>query len=444
MFGFNSKGNGVKDTEYYDILGVKKDATPEEITKAYRQKARKEHPDKHPPEKLDEQTKIFQKIGEAYEVLSDENKRQIYDANGKEGLEGINNSDVDPFEVFNNIFNNGFPGGPGMKGFFERTRQTKPKPPTLRHQVNISLADMYTGKELKITLKQDIICTQCQGKGSPNPSAIRRCDKCNGRGRVQRLEQMGPGMMRQFEEKCNACKGKGQVIKPEDLCSYCGGERTLKVDKTHKLNVKPGFKPGIGIQIPGEGNQNPDLDQPGDLEFIIGEMKGYNPSDLIRNGHDLILNVNLSLLEALCGFKLVIYQLDGRQFVIDHTGRPIQPNTTMKISDEGMPVLGQPDIHGDLLLKFNVDFPKSLDKKRIDILKQVLGQLHPPRVNPPLLDNHENKKLEETIEEVPLKNNGNASQTEEEFFQRHFQQPRQGSMPNMGEDLGEGVQCATQ
>jgi DnaJ-class molecular chaperone len=223
---------------------------------------------------------------------------------------------------------------------------------------------MYTGKELKITLKQDIICTQCQGKGSSNPSAIKRCEKCNGRGRVMRLQQLGPGMMQQFEEKCNSCRGKGQVIKPEDICSYCGGERILKVDKTHKVSIKPGFKQGLCIQMHGEGNQNPDLDQPGDLEFIIGETSGYNPSELVRNGHDLILNVNLSLVEALCGFKLVIYQLDARQLVINHSGKPIQPNTTMKIADEGMPVLGQSDVCGDLLIKFKVDFPKTLDKKR--------------------------------------------------------------------------------
>jgi len=441
MFGFGSKDNGAKDTEYYDVLGVQPNATPEEINKAYKKKARSEHPDRHPPEKRDEQTKIFQKVAEANSILSDENKRRIYDQAGKNGLEDMGNpNDVDPFEMFKDIFQGDFPGGPGLGEFFNRTRQQKPRPATVKHGVPITLADMYTGKELKLTLKQEIICTQCQGKGSTNPSAIRRCTNCSGRGRVARLEQIGPGMMRQFEEKCRTCNGKGQVINPEDLCAYCEGNRILKVDKTHQVHIKPGMKPGMAIQIPGEGNQHPDLDQPGDLSFVIQEAKGYNPSKLVRDNHDLTLNINLTLAEALCGFKLVIYQLDGRQFVVDYTGKPIQPGSTMKIIDEGMPVIGQPKIYGDLLINFELTLPKSLDKKRIGILKQVLGQIQPGRTNPPIVEHHEEKDLEDIIEEVNWDNHPGGF---------NFNQPPRGfpQRPNAeggpGE-MGEGVQCATQ
>ena len=441
MFGFGSSNNGAKDTEYYDVLGVKPDATADEIRKAYRRKAATEHPDKHPPEKRDQQTKIFQKIGEANAVLSDEKKRQIYDQAGKEGLEGFGDGpNIDPFEMFNDIFNNSFPGGPGMGEFFQRTHQRKMKPPPVKHNVPISLADMYTGKELKLTFKQEIICTQCQGKGSSNPSAIKRCTNCNGRGRINRLQQLGPGMMRQFEEKCRTCKGKGQVIDPEDLCAYCEGDRILKVDKTHKINIKPGMGPGMVIQMPGEGNQHPDTDIAGDLNFIIQEVKGYNPSNLVRQSSDLILKVKLNLVEALCGFKLVIHQLDGRQFVIDHSGKSIQPGAIMKISDEGMPVIGQPDVSGDLIIHFEVALPKTLDKKRVEVLKQVLGQIQPPRNNPKVLDHHEIKDLEEmNTQEIP-RDSRNQRAHPRDFFRQQFE----NSMEDPEEEMGHNVQCATQ
>jgi DnaJ-class molecular chaperone len=433
----------VKETEYYDIFNVKSDASQDEIKKAYLKLASKEHPDKcidKSPEGIKKATEKFQNINYAYGILSDHDKRAVYDMNGKNGLdESQNGGGGNPFDMFSNIFgNNGF----GFNGFNERMTRQKPKPPPTKHVLNVSLADLYTGKDCDIKFKQQIICTNCKGKGTTNPDGIKRCDNCQGKGQVTQLRQVGPGMVQQSVNVCSKCRGKGKIIlNPNDLCNPCHGDRVAKIDKTIKFNLKPGSDFGTTFQINRMGDEYPDIDEPADLIIVTHETSGYNPSNLVKQNNDLHMNVELTLLEALCGFNLIICQLDGRKLIINHNNKTIQPNDIMKISNEGMP-LSDKKGKGDMIIHFTVTLPKNLDNSRKDILKQVLPQNK--RNNPVIneTDITENKNLEEV------------KQSQQHHQHQHQHQHNQGqgnqfdfNMPNLDNlagDMGQGVQCAQQ
>ncbi len=445
MFSFNQNNNGPytpgnpKETELYDLLEVKPDVNDEDLKKSYKIVAKKVHPDKN-PDNREEATIKFQKVNQAFKILSDPQKRQIYDTHGMKGIESTNGGGGDeggenPFDMFQNIFGGGgFPFG----GFNERMTRQKPKPPPTKHKINITLADLYTGKDYNIKLNQQSICKKCQGSGANNPSSIKRCSTCNGKGQVNQLRQVGPGMLQQTSQTCGKCKGKGKIIEdPKDICSGCNGERVVKNINTIKITIKPGMNFGMAIQMNNKGDEIPDLDEPGDLVVIPVECGGYNPSNLKRKENNLHMNVDLSLVEALCGFKLVICQLDGRKLIIDHNGKIIQPNEVMKIKNEGMPHLDKPSIKGDLYIHFNIILPKNLDNSRKDIIKQVLPSVKRNNHNVLDSDKQEVKHLEEAkdyTESTPINQNVN-----------DFSEMNQDFGMNMG-GMGAppGVQCAQQ
>jgi DnaJ family protein A protein 2 len=423
----------VKETEYYDLFNVKSDASQDEIKKAYLKLATKEHPDKcvdKSPEGIKNATEKFQNITHAYGVLSDSNKRAVYDRHGKSGLdENPSGEQANPFDMFQNIFGgNGF----GFNGFNERMTRQKSKPPPTKHVLNVSLADLYTGKDFDIKLKQQCTCTNCQGKGTTNPDAIKRCDTCNGKGQVTQLRQVGPGMIQQSVNVCAKCKGKGKSIpNPKDLCNSCNGEKVIRKDKSIKFNLTAGSSFDSNFQINNMGDEYPDLDEPGDLIIVLNEVKGYNPSNFTRKNNDLNMNVELSLLEAMCGFSLVICQLDKRKLIINHNGKTIQPNDVMKINKEGMSLPNSKN-KGDLIIHFTVTLPKNLDNSRKDILKQVLPQ---NKRNNPIVDDNDIKEVK-NLEDFKM------SQEQQQHQHQHHHQFQHHENPL--EDIGQGVQCAQQ
>ncbi len=368
----------VKDTEYYDFLNISSSATDEEIRKAYIKMASKIHPDKctdRSPEGIQKATEKFQYLNNIKGILSDPNKRAVYDREGKEGLERSQNDGGAEahFDMFRNMFNGGFPFN--MGNFQEHMTREKPKPPPSKHKLHCSLADLYNGKDFEIKLKQNIICTQCQGKGTPNPDAIKRCGTCNGKGQVAHLRQIGPGMMQQIVKQCDTCGGKGKVIADKkDICNGCNGDRMLKTDKVHKISIKPGMTFNSVLNFTNMGDEHPDTDKKGDLEFILMEDLGYNPSQLKRNGNDLHVDIDINLIEALCGISLTIHQLDKRDLSVMYNNKVIQPGEVMKIKREGMPILNNSNIKGDLYVHFTVILPKVLDNSRKEILQKVLGK----------------------------------------------------------------------
>ena len=408
---FNNNNNfkkGPVETDYYDLIGVKPDATPEEIRKAYLDVAKKEHPDKHPNNR-EAATEKFQRISQAYKVISDPQKRQIYDLEGSKGANQSGPSGMPDGmqDIFSNLFNNsGFP----FNGFHEQMTRKRPQAPPTKVNMNISLADLYNGKTQTLKFKQQIVCTQCKGCGANSPDAIKRCQTCNGQGKVNQMRQIAPGMLQQSTHVCNICRGKGKTIpEKKDICSKCKGERCIKVDKEISVHIKPGMIFGTHITIEKEGDAYPDIDENADLIILLQEIQdtNSNPNNLKRNENDLLLNINLTLLEALCGFTHIITQLDGRKLVIKHDkkSKVIQPNEIMKLSNEGMSILDRKS-KGDMYILFTVVLPKNLDSNRKDILTQILlpkkldnqsDDSANMNINPPSIDNEKNiKKLEET------------------------------------------------
>jgi len=406
----------VKDTEYYDILGIKPDASESDIKKAYRKLAVKEHPDKN-PSNLEEATKKFQKISEAFNVLGDPKKREIYDENGKDGIEG-NNGGVNPFDIFKDIFSN---SNSPFGAFHERMTRQKPKPPPTKHKLNISLADLYNGKEFDINLKQQITCNKCEGKGTPNIDAIKRCSVCNGKGSVSKIKQIAQGMLQQYVQQCEKCKGKGKVIEDKkDLCNGCNGERVLKVNKVHKVEIKKGMNFGMTLLFRNKGDEYPDLDEAGDLMILIEQKEEDKKTVLKRHQNNLYTTIDLSLLDALCGFETSIKQLDGRDILIKHIGKIIQPFDIMKITGEGMPIMNTNNM-GDLIIRFNVVLPRTLDNSRKDILRKVLPSMK--KMNNQTLDDKDNlSKIEEvdSTERLFFLNLFNTSMDRDNNENNHF------------------------
>lgn len=435
------------ETEYYDLLEVSPSASLEEIKKAYIKKASKVHPDKckdRSEEGIKKATEEFQHLNSVKDVLCDSNKRAIYDREGKAGLEnnGGNGGPPDMGGIFEHLFKqNGFPFGMGgMGGFHEHMTKEKPKPPPSKYQLHVSLADLYTGKETTIKVNNQIICNKCEGRGANSMDAIKKCEPCNGNGQVTQLRQIGPGMIQQFVQPCQKCNGKGKTIPDKNnICDKCNGNRVLHTIKDQKLFVKPGMSWGMGFNLVDAGDQHPDTNRIGDLNVILFEIGGYNPSNLKRNNNNLHIDVELTLVEALCGFELVICQLDKRKLIINHnsTQKVIQPGDTMKIIGEGMSILGSNNNQrGDLIINFTISLPKSLDVKRKEILTQVLPVI---KRNNPII-NEDDIKDNKTLVDVDNKNERNERNNSEHM---RFNQEEFPDMMNEGQSPP-GVQCAQQ
>jgi DnaJ family protein A protein 2 len=332
------------------------------------------------------------------------------------------------------------------------TRQ-KPKPPPTKQPVNVSLADLYTGKDIEVKVRVQAVCNNCQGRGASNPDAIKRCQTCQGKGQVNQIRQIGPGMLQQSSMVCPKCAGKGKTIEnPKDICKPCNGERVSKLDKTINVKVTPGMKFGDIIPLHGMGDEYPDVEDKEDLLIIIVETYGVNHSNLRRNNNDLHMEYDLSLIEALIGFKLIIHQLDGRKLVINYDNKVIQPKEIMKISGEGMPFTDSPHKKGDLYVHFNVILPKTIDNPRKDVLKQILPI--PKRNNQSINESSvmENKKLEEVRNPPSFdfnnqNNTTNNNQNNTAYSDYEYKETMKDINDVMGDFGGgapNGVQCAQQ
>uniref|UniRef100_A0A8C4PWH7 DnaJ heat shock protein family (Hsp40) member A4 n=1 Tax=Eptatretus burgeri TaxID=7764 RepID=A0A8C4PWH7_EPTBU len=239
----------VKETAYYDTLGVKPNASPDELKKAYRKLALKYHPDKNPKE-----GNKFKQISQVYEVLSNEKKRELYDRGGeqalKEGGQGAGNFSS-PMDIFNMFFG----GGAGM----QRERKGK----NVVHQLSVTLEDLYNGSTRKLSLQKNVVCDKCAGRGGKK-GAVERCSECRGCGVQFRVRQIAPGFVQQIQQECSECQGSGEHIRAKDRCRQCQGQKILKQKKILEVHVDKGMQDGQKITFSGEGDQEPDL-EPGDV-----------------------------------------------------------------------------------------------------------------------------------------------------------------------------------
>lgn len=373
-----------KDNKLYDTLGVSRDASESDIRKNYRKLAMQYHPDKN-PNNPDAAAK-FQEISHAYEVLTDPEKREVYNQYGEEGLKEGGAGGFSAEDIFSQFFGGGFftgGGGPRRGG----GRQQR-KGEDLQHPLKVTLEDLYKGKTTKLSLQKSVLCVDCGGKGSKNPGAVKRCEGCRGQGIKVTLRQIAPGMVQQMQQTCPDCRGTGEVIREKDRCPKCQGNKTYSERKVLDVYIDKGMRHGQRIVFAGEGDQAPDM-IPGDI-IVVLQLKEH--AVFKRDGDDLYMEQDLTLHEALCGYELRITHLDGRMLRIQGApGQVVTPGDIKCIASEGMPVHKRPYEKGRLIIKFNVQFPKQLKDDAVKLLDKALPR---PKAKPPV--------NEEEVEDVTL------------------------------------------
>ncbi|XP_055739404.1 dnaJ homolog subfamily A member 1 isoform X2 [Salvelinus fontinalis] len=326
----------VKETGFYDMLGVKPNATPDELKKAYRKLALKYHPDKNPTE-----GEKFKQISQAYEVLSDSQKREVYDRGGEKAIKGGGSGGGGGFGSPMDIFDMFFGGG----GRLHRERRGK----NVVHQLTVSLEDLFNGATRKLAVQKNVICERCEGRGG-RKGAVEMCMSCRGTGMQVRLHQLGPGMVQQVSTVCGGCQGQGQRISHKDRCKACSGRKILRQKKILEVHIDKGMKDGQKLVFHGEGDQEPGL-EPGDIIIVLDQR--VHPV-FTRQGENLIMTMELQLVEALCGFQKPCQTLDNRSLLITcHPGELIKPGDKKCVLNEGMPMHRRPFEKGRLIILFS-------------------------------------------------------------------------------------------
>jgi DnaJ family protein A protein 2 len=355
MPGGRGPPKNVDTNKFYELLGINKDATESEIKKAFRKLAMKHHPDKGGDEHY------FKELSRAYEVLSNKEKRQIYDEYGEEGLEnGGGGGGTD--DILSQMF--GFGGGRS------RGRQRR-KGEDIVHPLHCTLEQLYNGRSVKMALNKKVACSECSGSGSLNPEGKQTCSDCKGRGVKVVVRQIGPGMIQQMQTSCSACKGEGVVVSDKDRCQACRGNGVVSERKVLQVEVEKGMKHGQKITFREEGDYEPNADA-GDVIFVV---QAKEHSRFVRKGDDLLMEQHVPLREALCGATIVFQHLDERNIVIKTApGEIIKPGDVRVVQEEGMPMHRNPFVKGRMFIRFVVDFPEpgSLTPAMIEALQDAL------------------------------------------------------------------------
>ncbi|CAI4216565.1 unnamed protein product [Parascedosporium putredinis] len=343
----------VKETKLYDLLGVAPTANDQELKKAYKTGALKYHPDKNTHNPGAEEK--FKEISSAYEVLSDPQKRQVYDQYGEAGLEGgAGGGGMAAEDLFAQFFGGGGGGfGGGLGGMFGGMQNRgPPKARTIHHTHKVSLEDIYKGKVSKLALQRSIVCTKCSGVGGKE-GAVRRCSGCDGHGVKTMMRQMGP-MIQRFQTMCPDCNGEGEIIKEKDRCKGCQGKKTVVDRKVLHVHVDRGVRSGTKVEFRGEGDQAPGI-QAGDVVFEIEEKPHAR---FTRKEDDLFYKCEIDLVTALAGGTVFIEHLDERWLSVEILpGEAISPGTVKMLRGQGMPSPRHHDM-GSMYISFNVKFPE--------------------------------------------------------------------------------------
>ena len=358
--------------DYYEVLEVPKTATQEEIKKAYRKKAIQYHPDKNPGNKEAEEK--FKEAAEAYEVLSDPQKRQRYDQYGFAGVgggaggfsgQGMDLNDI--FAQFGDLFESWGMGssffGGGSNSGRSRSRQVM-RGSDLRVKVRLTLEEIATGTEKKIKVKKMVPCEHCHGSGSEDGSTD-TCPTCHGAGRVVKTQRGIFGLM-QVQQVCPTCGGEGRVVK--NKCKECGGTGVKQGEEVITIQIPAGVMDGMQLTVQGKGNAAPHGGINGDLLVLIEEEQH---AELIREEGDLIYNLLLSVPTATLGGQVEIPTLQGKAKITIAPGT--QPGKVLRMRGKGLPIIdqyGRQYATGDLLVNVGVYIPEHLSKEEKEMMEK--------------------------------------------------------------------------
>ncbi|SHG08653.1 molecular chaperone DnaJ [Dysgonomonas macrotermitis] len=349
--------------DYYEVLEITKTATVEEIKKAYKKKAIQYHPDKNPGDPTAEDK--FKEAAEAYEVLSDDQKRAKYDRYGHDAPGGFGGhssggfSMDDIFSQFGDIFGGGFGGFGGFGGGGGRRVN---RGSDLRVKVKLSLKEIATGVEKKIKVKKYVSCQHCSGTGAENGTAYTSCSTCNGSGTQTRVVDTMLGRM-QTQTTCSACNGEGKTITKK--CPHCSGEGIIRDEEVITLNIPAGVAEGMQLSMSGKGNAPRHGGVNGDLLILVEEEP--HP-ELFRDDNDVVYNLLLSVTTAAIGGSVEIPTIDGKAKVKIEPGT--QPGKVLRLKNKGLPSVHRYGT-GDLLINISVYIPEKLS----DSEKQTLTGL---------------------------------------------------------------------
>jgi molecular chaperone DnaJ len=359
--------------DYYEVLGVGKQATDDEIKKAYRKIAIKYHPDRNPGNKEAEEK--FKEAAEAYSVLSDKQKRQQYDQFGFDGPNmgggfggfgdagGFSMDDI--FSMFGDVFGGrgGFSGFGGFGGGGAQRAQYRGS--DLRLKVRLSLQEVATGVTKKFKVKKDVVCQHCHGSGAQAGSSATTCPTCNGNGYTVKTVRSILGMM-QTQSECPTCHGEGKVIK--NKCPHCAGTGIVKGEEVVEINIPAGVAEGMVVNVPGKGNAAPHNGVNGNIQVFIEE----EPNDtFIRDNQDIIYNLLLDFPTAALGGDVEIPTIDGKKVRVKIEAGT-QPGKTLRLRGKGLPaVQGYGNGQGDLVVNISVYVPKTLERHERQMLEQL-------------------------------------------------------------------------
>jgi molecular chaperone DnaJ len=351
--------------DYYEVLGVSKEATKEEIKKAYRKQALKYHPDKNPGDKKSEEN--FKEAAEAYEVLSNDEKKARYDRYGHAGLGGAGNgygghgmTVEDIFSSFGDIFGDAFGGFGGFGGGSRRGKRVS-KGSNLRVKVKLTLQEIASGAEKKLKVTKYDTCDTCQGTGAADASSMSTCSTCHGSGHVTRLTNTMLGQM-QTTSVCPSCGGEGKTITKK--CSSCYGEGILQKEEVIKINIPAGVAKGMQMTVGGKGNAPRRGGINGDLLVVFDEEEHQ---DLIREGNDLIYNLFISIPDAVLGTHVEVPTVENNVKIKIEPGT--QPGKILRLRGKGLPEVNGYG-RGDLLVNVNVWIPRNMTREEIKVFEK--------------------------------------------------------------------------
>jgi molecular chaperone DnaJ len=352
--------------DYYEVLGVSRDASDDELKSAFRNLARKYHPDVSDASDAEEK---FKEINEAYGVLSDKDKRAAYDRFGHQGVKGPNGGpgfETVDFSDFADIFGDMF----GFGGFANRGRSASRTAPRrgadLQYQVAISFKEAVFGTEKEIDITKDETCPTCSGSGAKPGTSMKTCPECQGRGEIRQTRQTLLGAMVQVTT-CPTCNGKGKII--DTPCSSCQGKGRVRNSRRKKITIPAGVDDGTRIRLAGEGQSGENNGPPGDL-YLLVRVKPHKY--FRRRDNDILLDLNINIAQATLGAEVKVPTVDGDVMLKIPAGT--QPGKIIRMRGRGVPYL-RSNSRGDQLVIVNVTIPKRLNSEERELFEKLAAKM---------------------------------------------------------------------